>query len=92
MEAIRDYVLLNAAALLHLSGRAKDWKDGVAIARESLESGSALRAFEAFRDTSKLAMGEELVKPEDDGGVAAKGGEVKSWLHLKNGHVDMGSK
>lgn len=82
LVAISDYVLLNAAALLHVSGRAKDWKDGVRLARESLASGGAKAAFEGFRDTSKQAMGEDVdVKiVEDDGGVAAKNGFVKSWL------------
>lgn len=83
--AIRDYVLLNAAALLHVSGRAKSWKEGVEIARDSIESGGALAAFEGFRDASKRAMGEnvEFKEVEDDGGVAAKNGYVKSWLRAK---------
>jgi len=82
LPAILDYVLLNAAALLHVSGRATDWKDGVRLARESLASGGAKAAFEGFRDTSKQAMGEDVdVKiVEDDGGVAAKNGYVKAWL------------
>jgi anthranilate phosphoribosyltransferase len=82
LQSITDYVLLNSAALLHVSGRAKDWKDGVRLARESLESGGARTAFEGFRDSSRRAMGERIdVKVvEDDGGVAAKNGEVKSWL------------
>ncbi|RXK42002.1 anthranilate phosphoribosyltransferase [Tremella mesenterica] len=89
LEAIRDYVLLNAAALLHISGRAKDWKEGVQMARESIENGSAMRAFEGFRDYSKLAMGERVgyKAVEDDGGVAAKDGEVQSWLKVDHGHV-----
>lgn len=85
LDAIRDYVLINAAALLHVSGRAKDWKHGVAIARESIESGGARTAFEGFRDASKLAMGEQvdMMIVEDDGGVAAKNGFVKSWLRAR---------
>lgn len=80
-----DYVLINSAALLHVSGRAKDWKDGVRIAREALESGGARTAFDAFRDASQAAMGERVdVKTvEDDGGVAAKNGFVKAWLKAK---------
>ena len=82
LPAVLDYVLLNAAALLHVSGRAKDWKDGVRLARESLASGGAKAAFEGFRDTSKQAMGEnvDIKIVEDDGGVAAKNGFVKAWL------------
>ncbi|TXT05920.1 hypothetical protein VHUM_03681 [Vanrija humicola] len=87
LEAIRDYVLVNAATLLHVSGRAKDWKDGVAIAREALESGGARAAFDGFRDASKRAMGEKGLDlppaPEDDGGVAARNGFVKAWLHQR---------
>lgn len=84
LDAIRDYVLINAAALLHISGRAPTWRDGVALARESLESGGARAAFDGFRDMSKRAMGEKGLDlppaPEDDGGVAARNGFVKSWL------------
>lgn len=83
LPAITDYVLLNAAALLYISGRAKDWNDGVRIARESIAEGRAKAAFEGFRNASKKAMGEDVgVKVvEYDGGDAAKGGEVKSWFH-----------
>ena len=85
LTSITDYVLLNSAALLHVSGRAKDWKDGVRIARESIESGGAKAAFEGFRDASKRAMGEDVdfKEVEDDGGRAARNGEVKSWLRMK---------
>ena len=59
-EAVIAYVLLNAAALLHVSGRAKDWKEGVDIARKSIISGRARAAFEGFRDTSRRAKGENM--------------------------------
>ncbi|WVQ95670.1 anthranilate phosphoribosyltransferase [Kwoniella sp. CBS 9459] len=90
MQAILDYVLLNAAALLHVSGKATSWKDGVRIAREAIESGGALAAFEGFRDASKKAMGEhvDVMAVEDDGGVAAKNGFVKSWLAQKRTRGD----
>ncbi|WWD20755.1 anthranilate phosphoribosyltransferase [Kwoniella shandongensis] len=83
--AINDYVLLNAAALLHVSGKAASYKEGVAIARESIESGGAKLAFEGFRDASKKAMGEHIdqIIVEDDGGVAAKNGTVKAWLKAR---------
>ncbi|WWC65206.1 anthranilate phosphoribosyltransferase [Kwoniella dejecticola CBS 10117] len=82
LDTIRDYVLLNAAALLHVSGKAKSWKEGVDIARETIESGGAQAAFEGFRDASKKAMGEHVneMAVEDDGGIAAKNGYVKAWL------------
>ena len=50
-----------------------------------------MRAFEGFRDQSQVAMGERRgdggkeERGEDDGGVAARGGEVKSWLKGKEG-------
>ena len=37
----RDVVLLNAAAALRAAGCAKDWRDGVAIAAEAIDSGRA---------------------------------------------------
>jgi anthranilate phosphoribosyltransferase len=42
--AYRDAVLLNAAAALVVAERAQDLVTGVAIARESLDSGAARRA------------------------------------------------
>ena len=42
--AYRDAVLLNAAAALVIADRADDLKAGVALARESLDSGAAQRA------------------------------------------------
>lgn len=55
------------------------------IARESIESGGAKAAFDGFRDASKRAMGEDVAftAVEDDGGVAARNGFVKSWLQMK---------
>ena len=45
---ILDFVLLNAAALLVCAEKAKDWKDGVRLARESIKSGNARRELEGF--------------------------------------------
>ena len=39
-----DTVLLNAAAILYISGRAQNLRDGIKLAQRSVESGSALRA------------------------------------------------
>lgn len=82
IDTIYDYVLLQSAALLRISGRAKDYKEGVQIARDTIESGAAMRAFEGFKKASTEAMeiGDGLGQLEDDGGVAAKGGEVMAWL------------
>ncbi|KAJ9128380.1 hypothetical protein QFC24_000673 [Naganishia onofrii] len=82
IDAIRDFVLLNAAALLKVSGKASTYQEGVELARKSIESGEAMRAFEAFIVAGREAMRDAgAVEPEDDGGVAAKGGAVSAWLH-----------
>nr|ODN96159.1 anthranilate phosphoribosyltransferase [Cryptococcus depauperatus CBS 7855] len=88
--SILDYVLLNSAALLYVSGRASSYKEGVTLARESLQSGGAWAAFEGFRDASRKAMGEyvDVTVVEDDGGVAAKNGAVKAWLKLNRSKAD----
>ena len=43
---IRDIVLLNAAAALIVSGKAKDLKAGVAIGVQSIASGAARRSLD----------------------------------------------
>ncbi len=45
----RDVVLLNAAAALWIAGQARDWQEGIAMARYSLDSGAAWRVLEAYR-------------------------------------------
>ncbi|WP_371060215.1 anthranilate phosphoribosyltransferase [Rhodosalinus sp. 5P4] len=47
-SAYRDAVLLNAAAALVVAGRASDEREGVAVARESLDSGAARGKVEAL--------------------------------------------
>ena len=47
-SAYRDAVLLNAAAALTVADRAADLRDGVAMARESLDSGAAKAKIEAL--------------------------------------------
>ncbi|HYX79579.1 MAG TPA: anthranilate phosphoribosyltransferase [Actinomycetota bacterium] len=44
----RDVVLLNAAAVLEVAGRAADLAEGVALAAASVDSGSAARALERW--------------------------------------------
>ncbi|KAF9992823.1 anthranilate phosphoribosyltransferase [Entomortierella chlamydospora] len=46
---ILDFVLLNAAALLVVAGKADNFEDAVVIARESVESGKARAVLEGFR-------------------------------------------
>ncbi|KAI0265700.1 glycosyl transferase family, a/b domain-containing protein [Gloeopeniophorella convolvens] len=50
LTPVLDFVLINAAALLVVEGRAADFKEGVRLAREAITSGSAWRALEAFRE------------------------------------------
>ena len=45
--AYRDAVLMNAAAALIVAGRVTELRDGVEVARESIDSGKAKRAVDA---------------------------------------------
>ena len=47
---VRDFVLMNAAALLYVAGLAEDLKEGAEKALESITSGKAWNALEQFRD------------------------------------------
>ncbi|KAJ3083780.1 anthranilate phosphoribosyltransferase, partial [Physocladia obscura] len=47
-DPVLDFVLMNAAALLFVAGVAVDLKDGVGKARESIYSGSAKKALDAY--------------------------------------------
>lgn len=48
----RSIVLLNAGAALYIAGRADSIADGVSLAGKLIDSGSALRTLEAFREAS----------------------------------------
>jgi len=48
----RDAVLLNAAAAITAGGAAKDIKEGIRIAEDSVDSGKAMKKMEALRDFS----------------------------------------
>jgi len=52
---VLDFVLMNAAALLVVAGRAGDFKEGTEMARESITSGKAWAALETFRKVSREA-------------------------------------
>ncbi|KAF8133418.1 anthranilate phosphoribosyltransferase TrpD [Boletus edulis] len=56
LRPVREFVLMNAAALLVVAGVAEDYKDGVRLARESIRSGSAWMALEAFRESGRTAI------------------------------------
>lgn len=47
-----DFVLLNSSAALVIAGVAKDFKDGVRLARESILSGRAKKVLDEFRKKS----------------------------------------
>lgn len=49
----RDIVLVNSAAALVAASRAKDWLEGMALARKSIDSGAALGKLEALAKFSR---------------------------------------
>jgi anthranilate phosphoribosyltransferase len=49
----RDVVLLNAAAALRASGHAKDWRDGIGLAAEAIDSG---RAAEVLQNWARISQ------------------------------------
>jgi anthranilate phosphoribosyltransferase len=51
--AVRDAVVLNAAAALAVAGTVQDIANGIGVASESLDSGAAARALEMLRETSQ---------------------------------------
>jgi len=54
--AARDVILLNAAAAVYVSGRAKTLEEGILLAGESIAGGAATKALENFvRVTRRLA-------------------------------------
>ncbi|MDE1566697.1 anthranilate phosphoribosyltransferase [Aquabacter sediminis] len=54
-NAYRDVSVLNAAAALHVAGRAANLEEGVALAQQSLDSGAAKARLEALIETSNKA-------------------------------------
>ncbi|KAI0738865.1 anthranilate phosphoribosyltransferase TrpD [Daedaleopsis nitida] len=55
LTPVLDFVLMNAAALLVVSGLATDLKEATEKARESITSGKAWNALEQFRDAGLAA-------------------------------------
>ncbi|HXL77999.1 MAG TPA: anthranilate phosphoribosyltransferase [Candidatus Eisenbacteria bacterium] len=49
----RDVVLLNSAAALRAAGRAKDWRDGMGLAAEAIDSGRAAEVLDRWAKISK---------------------------------------
>ncbi|OAX32951.1 anthranilate phosphoribosyltransferase [Rhizopogon vinicolor AM-OR11-026] len=54
LTPILHFVLLNASALLVIAGLASDFKEGVALAMNSITSGSAWDALLAFREAGRV--------------------------------------
>lgn len=54
-NAYRDVSVLNAAAALHVAGRAETLEEGVALAQQSLDSGAAKARLDALIETSNKA-------------------------------------
>ncbi|GAA5937655.1 anthranilate phosphoribosyltransferase [Sporobolomyces koalae] len=55
-DPVENFVVLNAAALLLVSGVVATEQEGVERARESLRNGKALKALEEFRDKSQAMV------------------------------------
>ncbi|KAG9083100.1 anthranilate phosphoribosyltransferase [Ceratobasidium sp. 392] len=68
-QAILDFVLLNASALLVVAGLATDYPSGVKLARESIASGRAWAALQEFkeRDRARINGREGGAKTEELG-------------------------
>jgi anthranilate phosphoribosyltransferase len=62
LAAIQDFILLNAGAMLVVTGIAKDWKEGADLARESIKSGKAWDALVQFREAGEKALLEAQAK------------------------------
>jgi anthranilate phosphoribosyltransferase len=56
VSAYRDIVLLNAAAAIYASDMAKNIKEGMKMARESIDSGRAYKKLQLLRDYSQRAI------------------------------------
>lgn len=56
---IENFVVMNAAGLLVVSGKAKDEKEGVRMAREAIKDGRALAALNGYREQAQKALQEE---------------------------------
>ncbi len=52
-SSFRDVVLLNAGAAIYVSDKAKDIKEGIKLAENSINSGAALKKLELLRQYSK---------------------------------------
>src|SRR4029077_12122399 len=74
--AKRDAILLNAAGAIAAGGHADDLRDGLEVARETVDSGAAaerLEALVAFSNDGEVPGRPPKARPRDDaGGQAAR--------------------
>ena len=55
LKPVLDFVLINASALLVVAGIARDFKEGVTLALDSVTTGKAFQALDLFREAGRLA-------------------------------------
>ncbi|KZT35235.1 anthranilate phosphoribosyltransferase [Sistotremastrum suecicum HHB10207 ss-3] len=67
LQPILDFILLNASAVLVVAGLAKDYKEGVSLAKQSVENGKAWEALMKFRELGKQF---EVAKVLDSAGFS----------------------
>ncbi|KAJ3348894.1 anthranilate phosphoribosyltransferase [Allomyces javanicus] len=70
-DPVALYVILNAAALLVVSGTAKDWKHGVQLARNSIAQGKAWETLQAYKTLTVDASKQRDVEMKDAPAAAA---------------------
>jgi anthranilate phosphoribosyltransferase len=58
LKPVMDFVLINASALLVVAGKAQDYKHGVKLALESVVSGKAWQALQAFKEEGERTLAE----------------------------------
>jgi anthranilate phosphoribosyltransferase len=74
-DGCRDFACLNAAAVLHVAGKAADLREGVALSREAIDSGAVLRKLKqwvATQNAEPEAGLKRLTQALADAGIPAK--------------------
>ena len=73
LDAVADYTILQAAALLYVGSYAPTLKDAAALARESMTGGGALRALDTFRSEANDAVERaEIIRQQEELRAAMK--------------------
>ena len=55
-NSIENFVMINAAALLFVAGKAESLEEGVRLARESVRSGKAEEVVRRYRDVATMEI------------------------------------